>query len=297
MQKDKLKSYLNLHVIVFIWGFTAILGELISVREASLVWYRMLLAGLFLLLFAFITRKSLVLPAKEFGKLVFVGMIIAIHWIFFFTAINISNVSVTLAMFSAGAFFGSILEPIFYKRKMLWYEVFFGLIVIAGLFMIMQVEVRYLMGMLCALFSVLMGVCFTLFNGKLIQKHDPSVIALYEFFAGWAFVTAYLSIRGTFSAKFFDVSGKDWMLIIVLSSICTAYAFTAAVNVMKKLTPYTVMLTTNLEPVYGIILAYFIIGEDEKMSLAFYIGSAIIVATVIANGIIKNRAEKKNRNQ
>jgi drug/metabolite transporter (DMT)-like permease len=220
-------------------------------------------------LYALITNKKLFLPAKEMWKLIFVGMLIAIHWIFFFTAINISNVSVTLAMFSAGAFFGSILEPIFYKRKMLWYEVFFGLIVIAGLFMIMQVEVRYLMGMLSALFSVLMGVFFTLFNGKLIQKHEPSVIAIYEFFAGFAFVTVYLLVKGTFSVKFFDVSGKDWALILILSSVCTAYAFTAAVNVMKKLTPYTVMLTTNLEPVYGIVLAYFIIGEDEKMSLSF----------------------------
>jgi len=288
MPNDKLKSYLSLHLIVFIWGFTAVLGALITVREASLVWYRMLLAGVFVLFYLLLTKKSFRLPFKSVINLVLVGFLIAIHWIFFFKAINISNVSVTLAMFSVGAFFASILEPIFYKRKMLWYEVLFGLIIIAGLFMIMRVEIRYLEGVLCALFSVFIGVLFTLFNGKLIQKHDSAVIALYEFFSGFILVSLYLLYEGKFSPQFFEVSGSDWILIILLSSICTAYAFTASVGIMRRLSPYTVMLTTNLEPVYGIILAYLIIGEDEKMSLSFYIGSAIILLTVIMNGVIKN---------
>lgn len=293
MRNDKFKSYLNLHFIVFIWGFTAVLGELISIREASLVWYRMLLAGLFLLAYAMYRQKPLKLPARDTLKLIFVGFLIALHWIFFFRAINISNVSVTLAMFSVGAFFASILEPLFYRRKMLWYEVFFGLVIIAGLFMIMQVKIDYLEGMFSALFSVFLGVLFTLFNGKLIQKHDSVVITVYEFFAGFALVSAYLLWQGKFTPEFFDVSTRDWFLVIVLASICTAYAFTAAVHVMRKLTPYTVMLTTNLEPVYGIVLAYFMIGGDEKMSLAFYIGSAVILATVIANGVIKHYLETK----
>lgn len=294
MQGDNnLKSYLNLHLIVFIWGFTAVLGELITIREASLVWYRMLLATVFLLVYLLITKKKLLLPPKAIIKLVFVGFLIAIHWIFFFKAINISNVSITLAMFSMGAFFASVLEPLFYKRKMLWYEVFFGLIIIAGLFMIMQVEIKYLDGILAALFSVFVGVLFTLFNGKLIQQHDSTIITLYEFFAGFLFVSVYLLFEGKFDASFFKVSTNDWLLILLLSSVCTAYAFTASVNVMKRLSPYTVMLTTNLEPVYGIILAYFIIGENEKMSLPFYIGSAIILLTVILNGIIKNKLKPK----
>lgn len=293
MQKDNLKSYLNLHFIVFIWGFTAVLGELISVREASLVWYRMLLAGIFLLLYILATKRSFLLPPKAILKLVFVGFLIAVHWIFFFKAINVSNVSITLAMFSMGSFFAAILEPIFFNRKMLAYEVFFGLIIIAGLFMIMHVEIRYLEGILYALFSVFVGVIFTLFNGKLIQEHDSTVISLYEFFAGAVFVTIFLAFQGKFTTEFFTISGKDWILILLLSSICTAYAFTASVGVMKKLTPYTVMLTTNLEPVYGIFLAYFLIGEDEKMSVPFYIGSAIILLTVILNGIIKNHKKAK----
>lgn len=294
MQGDNnLKSYLNLHLIVFIWGFTAVLGELITIREASLVWYRMLLATGFLLVYLLLVKKKLALPPKAVMKLVFVGFLIAIHWIFFFKAINISNVSITLAMFSVGAFFASVLEPLFYKRKMLWYEVLFGLVIIAGLFIIMQVEIKYLGGILAALFSVFVGVLFTLFNGKLIQEHDSTIITLYEFFAGFLFVSVYLLFDGKFTAGFFEVSSNDWLLILLLSSVCTAYAFTASVNVMKRLSPYTVMLTTNLEPVYGIILAYFIIGEDEKMSVSFYIGSAIILLTVILNGIIKNKMKAR----
>src|SRR5690606_35157225 len=122
-----------------------------------------------------------------------------IHWLFFFKAIKISNVSVTLAMFSMGAFFAAILEPIFFRRKMLWYEIFFGLVIVAGLFTIMQVEGHYLMGMLCALFSVFMGVLFTIFNGKFIKKYDPVAISVYEFFAGFALISGYLLYEGSFS--------------------------------------------------------------------------------------------------
>ena len=157
----------------------------------------------------------------------------------------------------------------------------------------MQVEIRYLEGIISALFSVFVGVMFTLFNGKLIKNHDAVVIATYEFFAGFAFVTVYLLLAGKFVTGFFDVGLKDWFYIIILSSICTAYAFTAAVAVMRELSPYTVMLTTNLEPVYGIFLAFFIIGESEKMSVPFYIGSVVILITVILNGIVKNRSEKR----
>lgn len=298
MQKGSLlKSYLNLHLIVFIWGFTAVLGDLITVKEASLVWYRMLIAGIFMLLYVIITKKPWKLPVKSFAHLIGVGFLIALHWLFFFKAINVSNVSITLAVFSTGAFFASILEPIFFDRKMLWYEVFFGLIIIGGLLMIMQVEGQYLEGMLYALLSVFLGVTFTLFNGKLIQKYDPSVITLYEFFAGVILITGYLFYERTFTPEFFEISSDDWILIILLSSICTAYAFTASVNVMKKLTPYTVMLTTNMEPVYGIILAYFILGEKEKMSSGFYIGAVIILMTVILNGILKNYKKPKNIQQ
>ena len=288
MQNDKLKSYLNLHLIVFIWGFTAILGALITITADALVWYRMLFASVFLSLFLVFKKKSFRIPIKSFLKLIFVGLLIALHWIFFFKAIHVSNVSITLSVFSLGAFFASILEPIFYGRKVLWYEVFFGLIIIAGLALIMKVEVNYIEGMLYALIAIILGVLFTLMNGKLIENHDPAVISFYEFLAGVFFITIYFLVQQKFSLDFFILSVNNWILILILASICTAYAFTASVKVMQKLTPYTVMLTTNLEPVYGIVLAYFILGGKEKMSFEFYIGAIIIVITVILNGVIKH---------
>jgi drug/metabolite transporter (DMT)-like permease len=260
MQNDKFKSYLNLHLIVFIWGFTAILGALITITADAIVWYRMLLAAVFLSAFIVFKKKSFRIPVKSFVKLIFVGLLIALHWIFFFHAIHVSNVSITLSIFSLGAFFASLLEPLFYGRKVLWYEVFFGLIIIAGLGLIMKVEVSYMEGMVYALISIILGVLFTLMNGKLIENHDSSVISFYEFIAGVFFISIYFLYQNKFSADFFVLTFNNWMLILILASICTAYAFTASVKVMEKLSPYTVMLTTNLEPVYGIVLAYFIIG-------------------------------------
>lgn len=292
MQNDNIKSYLHLHLIVFIWGFTAILGDLISIKEVSLVWYRMMLAGLFILIYVLYTKKSFRLPIKASSHLLFVGLLIALHWVFFFKAIKVSNVSVTLAVFSTGAFFASILEPIFYKRKLLWYEVFFGLIIVAGLLLIFNVETHYIEGALYALLSVFLGVLFTLFNGKLVQKHEDAIITLYEFFAGAFFVSIYMITQNTFDSEFFKLSTNDWMYLLLLSSVCTAYAFTASIGVMRKLTPYTVMLTTNMEPVYGIILAYFILNENQ-MSLTFYIGASVILITVILNAVIKNFQRKR----
>ncbi len=293
MPSANFKSYVSLHLIVFIWGFTGVLGDLISVREDSLVWYRMLLAAGFIRLWLLATKTPLYVPRREFKNLIVTGMLIGVHWVLFFTAINVSNVSITLAMFSLGAFFAAVLEPLFYGRKMLWYEIFFGLVIMGALVIIMQVEFRYLWGMILALLAVLVGVLFTLINGKLTQKYDARVITYYEFLAGFALVSVIVAARGKFNAAFFDISTKDWGLLLLLSSVCTAWAFTASVSVMRKLSPYTVMLTTNLEPVYGIVLAWLLLGEDEQMSPGFYIGAALIVAVVALNGVIKARTSEQ----
>ena len=295
MPNDNLKSYLNLHLIVFIWGFTAILGALITIDADFLVWYRMLFAALFLGTFLLIKKIPFEISFSAALKLIFVGLLIALHWITFFESIKVATVSITLSVFSLGAFIASILEPIFYGRKVLWYEVFFGLVIIAGLALILQVEINYLHGMLLALVSIVLGVVFTLFNGKLIAHHEPSVIAFYEFLAGFLFISIYFLFKGSFTVESFVLTPKNWLLILLLASICTAYAFTASVKVMRRLSPYTVMLTTNLEPVYGIVLAYFIIGGKEKMSTEFYVGALIIVITGILNGIIKHYMEKSKK--
>lgn len=298
MPSDKLKSYLHFHVIVFIWGFTAILGALISIDAVPLVWYRMLMASAFILLWIFWKKKKLKVGRKMMMTLILAGCIIAAHWLTFFSAIKVSNVSITLAMISTGAFFTSVLEPIFYKRKVIGYEIFFGIIVILSLYLIFQVETEYVLGIVLALISAFLSACFSLINGKLAKIADSSVISFYELFTGTLAITVFLLIStywgesgSGFSGEFFQLSASDWWLLFILASICTAYAFIASVAVMKHLTPYTVMLTINLEPVYGIILAFFIFGSEEKMSPAFYYGALLIISTVILNGILKTRGK------
>ncbi|WP_366187430.1 DMT family transporter [Flavobacterium ovatum] len=295
MQSANIKSYLILHLIVFIWGFTAVLGALMTIEASVIVWYRMLLASGFLGLYIYYKKMTFRIPFNVFLKLTFVGLLIALHWILFFQAIQVSNVSITLSIFSLGAFFASLIEPLFFGRKIIGYEVVFGLITILGLGFIINVEVDYLAGMIYALISIILGVLFTIFNGKLIQNHDAALITFYEFVAGCFFISIYFLVQQKFTTDFFVLTQNDWVLLLLLSSICTAYAFAASVKVMERLTPYTVMLTTNLEPVYGIILAYFIIGDKEKMSFSFYIGALTILMMVFLNSIYKHRKTKKER--
>ncbi len=221
-------------------------------------------------------------------KYCLVGVLLAMHWLAFFGAIKVSNVSITLAMMSTGAFFGSLLEPLFFKRRIIYYEVLFGIIVIIGLYLIFKVEGHFLTGILLALLSAFLGALFSVFNGKFILKNDASVISFYELLAGMFCITIFLFANGSFDASFFKLSASDWILIVVLASVCTAYAYAASLHVMKWITPYTLMLTTNMEPIYGIILALLILGDSEYMSPQFYLGAGIILVTVIANGIIKN---------
>lgn len=296
MQNDKLRSYLHFHVIVFIWGFTAVLGALISLDAVPLVWYRMLMASFFIWLWIRFKKKDLRLGTRRVWVMVVAGIVIALHWLTFFGAIKVSNVSITLALLSTGAFFTSIMEPIFYKRKVIWYEILFGVIVVIGLYIIFKVETEYLLGIVLALTSAFLSAVFTLINGKLAQREDASVISFYELLTGAGAISFYLLILNFFgsegegfSVSFFTVSAADWWYLFILASVCTAYAFIASVAVMRNLSPYTVMLTINLEPVYGILLAFWILGSEEMMSAEFYYGAAIILSTVILNGILKTR--------
>ncbi|AXG73068.1 DMT family transporter [Flavobacterium arcticum] len=287
MPKDNIKSYLQLHFIVFIWGFTAVIGALISLDALPLVWFRMSIAVLIILLYMLIKRMPLKIPPKTLVGFLIAGLIIALHWLTFFKAIKVSNVSVTLACLSTGAFFTSLLEPIFFKRKVIWYEVLFGLFVVGGLYLIFRFEGDYMYGIVLALTSAFLSACFSTINGIYAKQYNSSVVSLYELFGGVLFLSLYLLFTGSFTADFFIVSMSDWLWLFVLGSICTAYAFIVSVDIMKFLSPYTVMLTINLEPVYGIILALIVFNEKEKMSWTFYVGAAIIITMVILNGILK----------
>ncbi|NLN25142.1 MAG: DMT family transporter [Bacteroidetes bacterium] len=293
MKNDKLLNYLHLHFIVFIWGFTAVLGALISLDAVPLVWYRMGLAVIMVFVYLLIRKEKLKLPWKTVLKFAGGGIIIAAHWLTFFMAIKVSNVSITLAVLSTGAFFASILEPIFYKRKIIYYEVLFGLCVMIGLYVIFEVDTSYALGIALALTSAFLSALFSVINGKFILHHKATVISFYELLTGVLAISVYLFFTDAINADFFKLSMSDWLYLFILASICTAYAFIASIYVMRWISPYTVMLTINLEPVYGILLALLILGDSEVMDIEFYYGALIILATVIGNGIIKMRLKRK----
>lgn len=289
MPSDNLKSYLQLHLIVFIWGFTAILGALITLDALPLVWFRMLFAVGFIAIYIYYKKLPLRVPLKILVQFLFSGLVIALHWFTFFHAIKISNVSITLACLSTGALFAAILEPLLYGKKIVPYELLFGLLVVVGLYIIFNVEGNYFLGILTALSSAFLSALFAVINSRLVKTYDATVISFYELSGGVVFFSVLLLYFGSFSVAFFQLSVKDLLYLLILSSVCTAYAFIASTSVMKFLSPYTVMLTINLEPIYGIILAVLIFEEKEKMSLGFYIGAFIILLTVLLNAVIKSR--------
>jgi len=294
MLSDNTKSYAHLHLIVFIWGFTAVLGALISLDALPLVWFRMLFAVGFIGIYIYFKKLSLKIPFKTKIQLVMAGLIIALHWFTFFYAIKISNVSITLACLSTGALFASLLEPLLYGKKIVWYEVFFGLMVVVGLYIIFDVEGHYYMGIIVALTSAFLSALFAIINSKFVKVIEPTIISFYELSGGVFFFTLLLLFTGSFSSNFFALSSTDLMYLLILSSVCTAYAFIASTSVMKYLSPYTVMLTINLEPLYGIILAVIVFNEKEKMRFEFYVGAFIILLTVLLNALLKSKKNKLN---
>jgi drug/metabolite transporter (DMT)-like permease len=297
MQENKIQNYLLLHLIVFIWGFTAILGALITIDAIPLVFFRMGLAVFFITLYFLFKKRSFYVDKKGLLKFLATGIIIALHWIFFFKAIKVSNVSVALVTMSTGAFFTALIEPVFFKRKIKALEIVLGLVVIVGLYIIFNFESQYKLGIIYALIASFLGALFAVLNGLFIKKYDASRISLYQLLFGTLFVAVYLLINNRFSVSFFKLSNMDWMYLFVLSSICTAYAFIASVDIMKYISPYTVMLTINLEPIYAIVLALFIFGDKEKMEPAFYVGAGIVLGVVLLNGIIQNKSVIKQKLQ
>ncbi|MCG1035494.1 DMT family transporter [Polaribacter sargassicola] len=294
MQENKLNNYLLLHLIVFIWGFTAILGALISIDSVPLVWYRMLLAVLFILVYFIFKKESFKVDAKGLIRFFITGVIIALHWVFFFKAIKVSNVSVALVTMSTGAFFTALIEPVFFKRKINPLEIILGFVVIFGLYIIFNFESQYKLGIFYALISSFLSALFSVLNGLFVKNYSANKISLYQLFFGVLFITVYFIFTNKFTASFFLLSFSDWIYLLILSSVCTAYAFVVSVKIMKHLSPFTIMLTVNLEPIYAIILALFIFGDKEKMTPIFYLGAFIVLFVVLLNGVIKNKTALKS---
>lgn len=294
MLNDRGKSLLHLHFLIFLWGFTSILGALINLDSLPLVWYRIsIAAGIIALYFVLFSRKSFQIHPGAFKYYALGGLLISVHWVLFFYAIKISSISLTLSILSSASLMTSVLEPILYKRPFRRYEVFFGLFVILGLYLIFGVQKENLWGIIAALSCTLLSVLFSLLNGKLIQKYPANNISFYQLLIGAAVMSFALGVTIDTPQILLELSWEDWLWLFLLSSICTAYATIASVVILKHVTPFTMMISLNLEPVYAIVFSLLIFGEKELMSTQFYIGVLIILGGVVGNGLYKRQAQKK----
>ncbi|TXE14069.1 DMT family transporter [Algoriphagus aquimarinus] len=284
-----IKDYLMLHLIVLIWGFTAILGLLISLPAIELVFYRTLIAaigvaGLFLL-----KKKNLLMPFPDMIKVTGVGFVIAMHWILFFWSARVSTASVCLAGMATTSLWTAFVEPLFNRTKIKWYEVGLGLMVISGLLVIFSFESGYWLGISMALGSAFLAAIFSVLNGKLAHKHHPYQITFYEMAGACLFTLLFMPIYSNFMTEEglqLTWVGYDWFWLFILGGVCTVYAFSVSVELMKRLSVFSINLTVNLEPVYGIILAVLIFGESEKMTPQFYLGTGIILVSVLTYPVL-----------
>jgi len=288
MQKNKINKYLQLHFIVFIWGFTAVLGKLIHIHAIPLVWYRLLIAVISLGVLLFLNKLSYKPNSKDYLRFAFGGFIIGLHWLTFFYAIKISNVSITLAALSTGAFFASILEPLFFKKKLQFYEIILAGITVIGIIYIFNVQVENSKGIIVALISAFLSALFSIINANYIKQYDSKILTFYELVFALLLISVFMFINKEFKPELFQLETTDIIYLIILGTICTAFALTYSNKLLSKVTPFTMMLTVNLEPVYGIILAILIFKESEYMNAHFYYGAILILTTVVLNGIIKS---------
>lgn len=284
------RNYLLLHLIVFIWGWTAILGKTITLPAVKLVWLRLPIALIGIIIYLLIRRKPIGTAPKNAFKYLAIGLIVALHWICFYSAIKESNVSVTLACFSIGSLFTALIEPIFLKRKIRLYEIVFGLMVAAALMLIFQVETQYQWGIFLGVMAALTSSIFGVLNGFMVQRgHNGTHISLYEMLGGFLGMTVFVLIAKPWIGPYFEMSGHNLFYLIILGIAATAVPFLISLSILKTISPYTISLTLNLETLYGIVFAYFIFHEEKQLTGMFYIGAAIILSTVFLNGYMKSR--------
>lgn len=292
MKSNNTANLLLLHFIVLIFGFTGIIGKLITIDSEPLVWWRMSIALVAIALYMKWARIPIKAGKRAALFMLLTGAITAAHWITFFEAIKVSTVSVTLACLSTAALFTAFIEPIFFKRRISGSEVLMGIVIVIGLTMIFSFETEYALGIVLALISAMLAASFTVLNGIFIRSHKPSRIAFYEMAGGVIAISVYLLVRGRGDTAFLAVPAMDIVWLLILGVLCTAFAFVASVKVMETITPFTVSLSINMEPVYGILLAWLIFGESERMTLGFYSGAFVILATVFANALLKRIRRK-----
>jgi len=222
--------------------------------------------------------------------------LIAIHWILFFGSARISTASVCLAGMATCSLWTSLLEPLMTRKKFQWYEVGLGLIVLVGIYVIYRVEIDYVEGLLMALASAIVAAIFTVINSKLTKRIDPFVITFYEMIGAAVtcalFFPLYLMLPEVDSLQL-SPTAMDWIYIAILSLLCTVFAYSASVRLMKRISAFAINLVINMEPVYGIVLAVVVFGEKERMSGGFYLGTLIILITVLSYPYLHRWSNRK----
>jgi drug/metabolite transporter (DMT)-like permease len=292
MQDDRTKSLITYHFIVVIFGFSSVLGALCSLDAIPLVIYRMLLASIGLALYFLIFHRSYFnLDRSLWLKVFYGGVIIGIHWVTFFHAIKVAGVSLTLSMMATGAFITAMIEPIINKRKVLGYELVFGGLIALGVGLIFQAEFEQLYGISIALISAFLSAVFTILNTKMVKQARPITLSFYELLVGALVGILFVILSGQYEFEAFQLHQWDLLWILLIAWVCTSFAFNLSIKVMQHLSPFTVMLIINLEPVYGILLSLAVWGEEELMSIRFYIGFIIVLGAILLNGFYKRQKQ------
>ena len=273
------KNLLILHFTVFIWGFTGILGKLITISAVQLVWYRVLIASVSLFLYFNFNKTAFKVNRGTFFKLICTGALVGGHWILFFLSIKLSTVSVSLVCLSSITLFIAIFEPLINKKRISRLEIIAGVLIIAGILIIFKFESQYTKGIIAGLTSALFASLFSIINSRQVKHHAAPVIAFYELVGAFVWISVFLlATRGFDKAMLLQRADIGYLLL--LGTICTSLAYVAGVSVMRELSAFRVALITNLEPVYGIIMSFLFFGDMNKMTTGFWVGAVIILSTI-----------------
>jgi drug/metabolite transporter (DMT)-like permease len=293
---SKFKFHILLHLIIFMWGFTGILGKLIHLEAFNIVWYRVLIAFVSLSIVLLITKKRVEINSKkQLVKIAGVGVLVALHWMTFYQSIQLSTASLGILCLSTTTLHVTWLEPLVMKRKFSKLEFFLGLIVVYGIYFVSQdFNPKDYTALVYGLTSALLAALFSVFNAKLVEETPSYTITFYEMLVAFLFLSVVLFLQGQFTPDLIHMRWSDFWWLLFLGTLCTSFAFLATIEVVKRLGAFTVSLSINLEPVYTIILAIFLLKENELLGRQFYIGAVIIVLVVLANGIIKYVLQKKS---
>ena len=276
------KAFIQLHIAVLLAGLTGVLGRLISLNEGLLVWYRLLLTAFSLWLLAWLRRQSVRIDRRDMWRIFGVGGIAALHWVTFYGSIKYSNVSVGLVCFSAVGFFTALLEPLIMRHRIDMVELFLGFLVIVGIFFIFKVDPHFKTGILVGLLSALLGSLFPVLNKRILKRVSSENVTLYELSGGFLVLTLLMPLYlYLFPAPSLIPGWQDWIWLLVLSWACTVLAFNLSMSALQHISAFTVNLSYNLEPVYGILLAFVLFREDRYLNKGFYIGFCLILLSII----------------